>query len=587
MSDSTKELRPVLPMYSGQIIGTIIRALDLDHQALKSRTARRFFAGEPVNEHDRTEIFLALGEVLIESGIVPEPPLFLRYDASLAKMLPAAIARTAVRWDDLVAVMQSHSGTTRDPGSAITSILRLVVVDAAIRVFAFMRLAGLNPSPPGTPLWAQANGGGNLLRAFMGKAGLTRSQLAALLEVSETSVDNWLDGKNRPTTENIAAIANVLAPRMRGVGAQQLLKDIRLQFALATLADLLAAEIGRDQVIDLSTALIRFIWQITQDVNEMERPPIEEACRAEYDAMAFGTAHPSTHALLRNLAILETDADWKQNIIAASLDWSLAFQMARVRQPRQRSAAGLAQDFADVSDTPDPGQEALDQFISKSSGLDYRRVAAGNLMLLSENLGIGITHLHAIARDFPASPRAHFQLGSLLGKAGELTGRRDLVNQGITECKIAAALLPSWDNPAVETGIMLANFGAFDEALLELNQVAERLPVATPHLQFATGYVLMKLLRHSEALLQLESVIGAKPDYALAHLHAAHCSFALGNQRKGINYAKTARRLGESGEYVAWKSGTYARSEKNGKRAKVDQMSTVHIRCVNPNPPKR
>lgn len=356
--------------------------------------------------------------------------------------------------------------------------------------------------------------------------------------MSETSVDNWLDGKNRPTTENIAAIANVLAPRMRGIGAQQLFQDIRLQFAFATLADLLAAEIGRDQVIDLSTALIQFIWQITQDVHEMERPPIEEACRAEYDAMSFGTAHPSTHALLCNLATLETDAEWKQNIIASSLDWSLAFKIARVRQPRQRSAAGLAQDFSDVSPMPDPGQEALDQFISKISGLDYRRVAAGDLTLLSEIFDIGIAHLHAIARDFPASTGIHCQLGSTLGKAGELTGRRDLVNQGITECKIAAALLPNWDNPAVETGIMLANFGAFDEALLELNQVSERLPIVTPHLQFATGYVLMKLLRHAEALQQLESVIDARPDYALAHVHAAHCSFALGNQRKGISYAK-------------------------------------------------
>ena len=187
--------------------------------------------------------------------------------------------------------------------------------------------------------------------------------------------------------------------------------------------------------------------------------------------------------------------------------------------------------------------------------------------MLSAILDAGIAHLRTIARDFPASPGDHFQLGSLLGKAGELTGRRDLVNQGITECKIAAALLSNWDNPAVETGIMLANFGAFDEALHELNQVAEHLPVATPHIQFATGYVLMKLSRHAEALQQLESEIGARPDYASAHLHAAHCSFALGYQRKGISYAKTARRLGEPGEYIAWKSGKYARSWENEKRA--------------------
>ena len=566
MDDAKKDLRPMLP-YSGRIIVTIVRALDLSHEALRSRTARRFFAGEPVNEHDHTEIFLALGEALVESGAVPNPPLFQSYEASLTRMLPAIIARAANRWDKLVAMMQSHSGSITDSGPAIASVLRLIVVDAAIRVFGYMRLAGLEPSSPQTPMWAQENGGARHLRSLANSAGLTRTQLATLLEVSENSVDNWMDGKNRPTTENIAALSNVLAPKMNGTSAQQLSENIRLEFALATIADTLADEIGRERAIELSDALVRFIWLITQDVNEMERPPVEEACGEEYDAMAFGTAHPSTHTLLRNLAILEPDASWKQYIIAASLPWDLAFQAARVQQTQPRMAAGLAQDFADVSEMPDPGINAVGDFIATNGHFDYRRVAAGDLTLLSTIVGTQVTQLRAIARDFPTSPGAHFQLGSLLGKIGELTGRRDLVDEGLTECKIAAALAPNWDNPSVETGIMLANFGAFDEAIIELNRTAERLPAVTPHLQFATGYVLMHLSRHAEALERFESVINFRSDYALAHLHAASCLFALGNQRKGISFAKTARRLGEPGEYVAWKSGKYAKTRRRRKSA--------------------
>ena len=566
MEDIKKDPRPMLP-YSGRIIGTVVRALDLSHEALRSRTARRFFAGEPVNEHDHTEIFLALGEALVESGAVPNPPLFQRYEASLTRMLPAIIARAAIRWDMLVGMMQSHSVSTTDSGPAIASVLRLIVVDAAIRVFGYMRLAGLEPSSPQTPMWAQENGGARHLRSLASSAGLTRTLLATLLEVSENTVDNWMDGKNRPTTENIAALSNVLAPRMNGTSAEQISENIRLEFALATIADALADEIGRERVIELSDALVRFIWLITQDVNEMERPPVEEACAVEYDAMAFGTAHPSTHTLLRNLAILEPDAGWKQYIIAASLPWDLAFQEAGVQNTRPRMAAGLAQDFADVSQMPDPGINALSAFVATNGSLDYSRVAAGDLTLLNTIVGTQVTQLRAIARDFPTSPGAHFQLGSLLGKIGELTSRRDLVDQGVAECGIAAALAPNWDNPSVEAGIMLANFGAFDEALIELNRTAKRLPAATPHLQFATGYVLMRLSRHAEALERFESVITFRSDYALAHLHAASCSFALGNQRKGISFAKTARRLGEPGEYVAWKSGKYAKKRRRRKSA--------------------
>lgn len=552
MSSTEQALKPMLPVYSGQIIGAVVKALDLDHPVLKERTARRFFAGQSVNEHNHTEIFLALGEALVDRGIVPDPPLFSQYDATIAKMLPAIIARAAMRWDSLVAKMQSYSGTTDDPGPAIADILRLVVVDLAIRVFAFLRLSGMEPSGPETPLWAQENGGGKLLRELADRARLSRNGLSARLGVSDTAVDNWLDGKNHPTHEHTEAIASVLASQISDASSQQIAQHIHRLFTFATLADLVAAQIGRGQVIHLSTALSRFIWLITEDVKEMNRPPIEEACGVEYEALAHGTAHPSTHTLLRNLAILETDSQWKKDIISASVPWDLPFQHVGVKSSQPRSAAGLAQDILDIPNFSDPAQEALAQFVSDHSHWDYDRLLSADLSMVAEIFETQPAHLRAITRDYPASPSAHFALGSLLGKIGEMTGRRNLVNEGITECKIASMLLPEWDNPAVEPGIMLANIGAYDEALAELSQAAERMPEVTPHLQFATGYVLMELSHHADALEQFESVIASRPDYALAHNHAARCAFSLGETTKAIKFAKTARRLGEPAQYNAW-----------------------------------
>ena len=158
---------------------------------------------------------------------------------------------------------------------------------------------------------------------------------------------------------------------------------------------------------------------------------------------------------------------------------------------------------------------------------------------------------------FPDDPDAHAQLGSLLGMLGKNTGIRRFVDEGLLECRIASGLCPAWDLPAVERGIMLANISAYQEALEELEQVAQDLPAPTPHWHFAIGYVLTELERFTEGLEHLEEVIAFRPDYALAYRHAAHCAFKIGDSRKGAEYAKTARRLGEPAEYVAWQRGKY------------------------------
>ena len=138
---------------------------------------------------------------------------------------------------------------------------------------------------------------------------------------------------------------------------------------------------------------------------------------------------------------------------------------------------------------------------------------------------------------------------------------------------MSAALLPGWDNPAVEPGIILANIGEFEEAFCELERAKENLCEATPHLLFTMGYVLMNLSRYAEALEQLEEVVAARPDHALAFLYAARCAFRLRDKTKGVRYAKTARRLGESGEYIAWKEGRYSSRSPRGAHKPVGRAS--------------
>ena len=582
MSKHEEHPVPFGGVYSGKIIGAIVRALNLDDGVLKGRTAQRFFAGHPISEHSRTEVFEELGEVLVERGIVPAQFLHSQKGVSTAVVIGDAVELAAVRWDDLMATIQSRSTTIKDRHLAAEGFLRLVVIELALRVFALMRLAGLEPHQPDTPLWAQENGGGKLLRRLVDGAGLTRDQMAARLRISYTSVDNWLDGKNRPTPENIAALADTLAGQTRDMEARQLEREIHRQFTLSQLADLLVPWIGRERIIDLSTALVRFVWLITEDVRGMDRPPIEEAAGAELIALLFGTADPSTHVLLRNLAQSETDEDWKRDILAAAIDWSIPFQQIAGQAGEPRTAAGLAQDVLDAltdgtalseSNGPaissDPAQESINQLAISAAELGNQYAGREGVIPPSGILETGIARRRAIVHEFPLSPDAHFQLGSFLGRAGMYLRRRDLIDEGVIECKIASGILPNWDAPAVEPGIILANIEEFEEALRELNRAEETLREATPHLLLSRGYVLTMLSRHAEALEDLEKVINDRPDHGLAFLYAAQCSFELGDKVKGIRYAKIARRFGEPGEYIAWRKGVYS-SRSRGRSQPTD-----------------
>ena len=551
-------------IYSGQIIGAVVKALDLEQSVLKDRTAQRFFAGQSVSEHSRTEIFLALGAALVERGIVPEPPLLLQYNASIAVFIAASIARAAVRWDTLLAVIQSSSSAIENRAMAAERLLRLAVVDLSMRAFALARLAELEPPPPGTPLWAQQNGGGRLLRQFTEQAGLTRDQLAARLEVSYTAVDNWLDGKNRPTPRHVAALAKELAGNAKAAEARQMEQTIQRQLTFAHLADLLEPWLGREQITELSAALVRFVWLITEDVRAMDRPPLETAAGMELDAFRLGTDHIPSHTLLRNLALVEKDAGWQRDILTAAGDWQLPFQEIAAQAGLPRSAAGLAQDVLDLA-FADPAAEALQQLAAELPNSQYwLDDALGDLSKVFEPLERGIALRRAIVREFPLSPRAHYELGSFAGMVGKhllVWGQgRGFIKEGIIECKIAASLLPEWDAPAVEPGIILINIGEYAAALEELNRAQEVLPQATPHLLLNSGYALMQLSQYAAALANFERVIDARPDYAMAYKFAAHCAFALSDRRKGLRYAKTARQLGEPAVFNDWRRGKYRSS---------------------------
>ena len=558
-------------VYSSEIMGAVVKALDLDQGFLKGKTARRFFDGKPVSENSRGKIFHALSEAFVKLGVVPAPAFLEKYGTPMPVIVGETLDVTCKRWDALLALMQSRSAPVQDREIAINGFLRLVIVDLALRIFAFARLADLDPTASETPIWAEDNSRRKLLRGLVKNAGMTREELADRMQKSDTSVDNWLDGKIRPTRKNVTALAEALTRDKPNPDTRRIEHAIQLQFTFAHLADLLVPVIGRKQVIELSTALYRFVRLITENVEGMQRPPIEENPTAEIVALVYGTAHPSTFPLLEDLASTEMDRVWKNYIMASAGSWEVAFQRIAIEAGLPRTAAGLAQDISELSphesnyrgnlkdaETSSLTREIRERMMQESSIDNTSGVVQGDIDALTRTLESVVALRRDLVRDFPTDPEAHFNLGSFLGMLGKWTRRRDLIDEGINECKIASLLLPGWDAPAVETGIILANFGAYEEALQEPYWAKSILPEETPHLQYSFGYTLMMLERYEDALVHLEEVIKARPDYALALRDAARCSFTLGDHKNGACYAKKARQFGDPVEYDLWRSGEYS-----------------------------
>ena len=556
------EPSPFSGLYSRQILRAIVEALDLgEGHVLKSKTARRFLRDSNTNGHNRREFFLAMGQTLQEMGFAPDLEPHLPLGVPSARVYAESIEFGAKRWDAFMSRIQSESSWDVDMRAAGKCFLRLAVVDLTIRLFALNRITGIEVHLPGPHLWAEENGIGRVLRGLLSDSGLTRGQLAARLGVSPTSVDNWLDGRNWPDDRYVYSLALEFAGRDEA-RSYSLAKDLRRQFALSHLCDVLSRAVGRDSVISAVNAVSSLAGALSESVG----PRFADEAEGILGSMTFlmGSEFPTARRLLRALATELPDDHWRSVVLAATMPWELSYvQMLSREGGTRNSVAGLAQDYLEVVGVSAGGEvAAVRESIRKEMEDEAFSVmpsvsGVGDEYRFISFLDDAIARRRRLVERFPDSPEPHYQLGSFLGMVGKHTGVREFVDQGILECRIASGLCQQWDAPAVERGIILTNFGSHKEALHELAQAGRELPGPTPHWRFAMGYVLMELERFPEGLEQMEVVIGVRSDYALAYNYAARCSFMMGDGVKGRRYAKEAHRLGESEEYYAWQRGDY------------------------------
>ena len=567
---------------SGQIIGAVVGELRLQDDVLKSKTALRYFKGGRIKDDSKQEIFEVLGQALVDHNIIPPSPFLVQEEIPLAKVISSAIAWYADQWDQLVGYMQSTSAPVDRPDLAAVAYLRLATIDLSLRTSAALWLAELPTPDEGTPLWAENKGRATYLRRLLddcGPDGPTRDELAERLEVSYNTIDNWLDTDTRPSWFHISRLAEELAPYHAELSKETLQSRLHRHDALSGLCDLLSVHIGRDAVVDLATALVRFTSRNLAGLKQFSKLTPDDAARRQFFILMLGTRFVGTEHLLRALWRQERDPVWSTDLMAASKAWHL--RLTHVMQ----HLGGLDQAMKLVHDEfgipAEDAESLLDQVLrdvqadstrpippdpSELDGMTVVRIkgdakySARNRMIQyaqakSEgDLNTAILHVRRAVELQPESAEYHFHLGATLGMAGE-------VEEGLQECWIAASLDPTWELPKVEVGIILLNAGREEEARDHLESVACSQSDLSAHLAFNLGMARFRNDEVEGALGALSKAIEVKPDHALALDVAAHCAFLVGDGKKGRRLAKRANALGQSETYRDWQDGKYRKGK--------------------------
>ncbi len=576
------------PPLSGQIIGAAVKELRVLDGVLSpqtERTARRYFSGVRISDAKKREIIEALGEALIANRIVPPSPFLERTGMPYAKAIASGIEWYAEQWDNLAGYMRSASAPVDRPDLAAVSYLRLAICDLSLRVSAALFLADAPTPNEEPPLWAKENGGSPFLRGLLERCGEnrpTRAELADALIVAPNTVDNWLDDGVNPFIYNMDRLADYLAPRLPDADADALKGELRLHFALVAICGLLANHLGRDAVMDLAAALVRFVSRNLAGLRTYSNLEPEDAARRQFFILLLGARFAGAEHLLKALWRQERDPIWRADLLAASKPWRLrlghvAKYLGGLDEAAQRAHEEFGIPMGEVeglldevlrsaqTDLTDPG------FIeaSESEGMNVIRVK-GDAQFSARNrviqynqaksegdLETALVHIRRAVELQRENADYHFELGATLGAAGE-------VEDGIQECWIAATLAPEWELPQIEVGIILLNAGRNREALEHLEKAARGKKRPSAHLSFNLGVARERCGDYAGALEMLERVIRINKQHALAIDHAAYCAFQTGDATKGRRLAKRAHQLGQSETYNEWIAGKYR--AKRGSR---------------------
>src|SRR5262245_48114963 len=129
------------------LVGKFVAALGLPADAadgkLQAKTAHRFFSGERIEDEKIVEIFAVIGNVLAELGFASSSGWRPGRGLGPARRVGLAVHHMVTRWDATLGALRGGVLRGVAPKLVAVAAARLLVVDIALRVAAWLALVGV------------------------------------------------------------------------------------------------------------------------------------------------------------------------------------------------------------------------------------------------------------------------------------------------------------------------------------------------------------------------------------------------------------------------------------------------------------
>ena len=527
-------IMPRLPT-SGQIIGAIVTRLGIKHDVLQTRTARRYFAGDPehlVKDTTRREIIEAIAEALTDAGFV-SPPQAGEKNCEPPPTLSAVLQMHADNWDMMRSFLRRRTVTVQPSNmpKVWEAYVRLAAIDLALRAAAHLHLAGKSPSALEILKWANAEARGQFLNQKRQQASLTLEGLAKALKVTDNTVDAWMYHNARPSNDHLTKLAETLAQHTEDTGIASISLELRTLYWVSDIFSLLAEHIGAAASEEAAVRLHKYAEEAYHII--AGRFPPQDRTEA-ITALANWGAHAGVaKTLLSALIENEPDEEWREDLRSTGPHWINRVISANI-------SAHLVEVDDLIQDTEGRLLENWD--VGNPAAYDhYRR----SLELQAQGkIYEALAEVETAARLDPLDPANHFTLGSVKTGIGMQRGNMDLVNEGLEALWLAVALDPKWILPWTQIGSTLCYTGRPVEAIAHLRRVKPDCGPLDHHYFCTLGTACWALGDLPSALAAFDAALELDPEETSALLAASELARLTGDHKKHQRYLKQAQHFG-------------------------------------------
>ena len=349
------EAMPRLPT-SGQLLGALVANLGIRHPVLQRRTARRYFSADLehlVKNSTREEIIGAIAGVLTESGFIAAPRVG-EDNYKPAPTFAATLKWHADHWDLLRSYLRRRTMNVLPSNlpSIWKAYVRLAIIDLALRVAAHLHLARSSPAALDLLGCTNRTARGDYLNQKRRQAGLSLEDFALEADVDNHTVDAWMYHGTRPSHDNLAKIAKMLADKTEGSTTSGTMLELRALYWISDVAVLLAEHIGAEAVDNTFGRLHQYAESTFRIVEDQFPAKAVQQVSPFWRTWVW---RPYCQSLVDSPDRTGTGCEWREDLRSTGMDWvrrvlsaNLRAHLAEVDDLTQEREGGLLGD-RDVS----------------------------------------------------------------------------------------------------------------------------------------------------------------------------------------------------------------------------------------------